>query len=112
MHALVTCKNEDDRIKNEGARVFTIFSHYKSMGIFLDAQGLVRDVMDVLVTSKYEEDQNEGARVFTSFYPLLPYGSYPFPWKPEFQSDLAQNQMQPFFFYLFPALVLRAGLDF
>ena len=23
MHVLVTCKNEDDRIKNEGARVFT-----------------------------------------------------------------------------------------
>ena len=23
MHALTTCKNEDDRIKNEGARVFT-----------------------------------------------------------------------------------------
>ena len=25
MHALVTCKNEDDRYKNEGARVFTRF---------------------------------------------------------------------------------------
>ena len=25
MHVLVTCKNEDDRFKNEGARVFTIF---------------------------------------------------------------------------------------
>ena len=25
MHVLVTCKNEDDRIKNEGARVFTRF---------------------------------------------------------------------------------------
>ena len=23
MHVLVTCKNEDDRFKNEGARVFT-----------------------------------------------------------------------------------------
>ena len=47
------------------------FSHYKSMGIFPDAQGqltpqslvrsgknfeLVQDVMDVLVTCKYEED--------------------------------------------------------
>ena len=58
------------------------FSHYKSMGIFPDAQGqltpwsnltefrLVRDVMDVLVTCKYEEDQikNEGARVVTTLY--------------------------------------------
>ena len=33
---------------------------------------LVRDVIDVLVTWKYEEDQikNEGARVATSFFPL------------------------------------------
>ena len=33
MHVLLTCKNEVDQIKNEGARVF------KSMGIFPDAQG-------------------------------------------------------------------------
>ena len=62
------------------------FSHYKSMGIFPDAQGqltpqslvrkwpnfeLFRDVMYVLVTCKYEEDpiKNEGARVFTTFSP-------------------------------------------
>ena len=33
---------------------------------------LVRDVMDVLVTCKYEEDliKNEGARVDTTFSPL------------------------------------------
>ena len=63
------------------------FSHYKSMGIFQDAQGqltpqslvesgpnsnLVRDIMVVLVTCKYEEDtiKNEGARVDTTFFPL------------------------------------------
>ena len=54
------------------------FYHYKSMGIFPDAQGqlspqsLVPDVMDVLVTCKYEEDpiKNEGARVDTTFSPL------------------------------------------
>ena len=60
---------------------------------------LVRDIMDVLVTCKYEEDpiKNEGARVLTTFSPLYkPYGSYPLPWTPEFRSDLAQNQMQPF----------------
>ena len=61
------------------------FSHYKSMGIFPDAQGqltpqsfgpiwsnfeLVRDFMVVLVTCKYEEDpiKNEGARVVTTIY--------------------------------------------
>ena len=63
------------------------FSHYKSMGIFQDAQGqltpqslvksgpnsnLSRDIMVVLVTCKYEEDpiKNEGTSVFTTFSPL------------------------------------------
>ena len=29
---LITCKNEEDSIKNEGARVTTTFPHYMSMG--------------------------------------------------------------------------------
>ena len=61
------------------------FSNYKSMGIFSRRSRaansavlgpiwpnfeLVRDVMDVLVTCKYEEDpiKNEGARVVTTLY--------------------------------------------
>ena len=60
------------------------FSHYKSMGIFPDAQAansavlspiwpnfeFVRDVMHVLITCKYEEVpiKNEGARVDTTLY--------------------------------------------
>ena len=39
MVVLVTCKNEEDPMKNKGARVATIFFHYKYMGIFPDAQG-------------------------------------------------------------------------
>ena len=40
MHVLDTCKNEEDPIKNEGAhKCSQDFSHYKSMGIFPDAQG-------------------------------------------------------------------------
>ena len=39
MHVRITCKKEEDSIKNEGARVNTTFSHYKSMGIFPYAQG-------------------------------------------------------------------------
>ena len=39
MHVLVTYKNEDDSYKNVGARLITTFSHFKSMGNFLDAQG-------------------------------------------------------------------------
>ena len=63
------------------------FSHYKSMGIFPDAQGqltpqsLVRSgrilnssemLWMFFVTCKYEEDpiKNEGARVVTTFSPL------------------------------------------
>ena len=51
------------------------FSHYKSMGIFPDAQGqltpqsLVRSGR-ILTSSEYEEDliKNEGARVVTTLY--------------------------------------------
>ena len=39
MHVLVTCKNEDDRIKNKELDCSQDFSHYKSIGIFPDAQG-------------------------------------------------------------------------
>ena len=87
MHVLVTCKNEANPIKNEGARVFTILLPLQVYGdfsrrsraanssvlgpIWLNFE-LVRDVMDVPVTCKYEEDpiKNEGARVFTTFSPL------------------------------------------
>ena len=36
---LVTSNLDDDLIKNERASMETAFSHYKSMGNFLDAQG-------------------------------------------------------------------------
>ena len=36
---LVTWKNEEDPLENEGTRLVTHFSHYKSMGIVLNAQG-------------------------------------------------------------------------
>ena len=39
MPVLVTINFDDDLIKNERASMETAFSHYKSMGIFLDAQG-------------------------------------------------------------------------
>ena len=60
------------------------FFHYKSMGIFPHPRAanssvlgpiwpnfeLVRDVINVLITCKYEEDpiKNEGARVVTTLY--------------------------------------------
>ena len=39
MHVLVTSNFADVSIKNERASMETPFSHYKSMGNFLDAQG-------------------------------------------------------------------------
>ena len=39
MPVLVTSNFDDDSIKNERANMETPFSHYKSMGNFLDAQG-------------------------------------------------------------------------
>ena len=87
MHILLTCKNDDDRIKNKELECSQDFSHYKAMGIFSRRSRaansavlspiwpnfeLVRDIMDVLFTSKYEDDpiKNEGRRVFTTFSPL------------------------------------------
>ena len=85
MYVLVTCKNEENLIKNADARVFTTFLPLKVYGDFsrrsraanstvlglnLPNFELVRDVMDVLVTCKYEEYpiKNEGARVVTTLY--------------------------------------------
>ena len=39
MLVLVTSNSDDDLIKNEQASMETPFSHYKSTGNFLDAQG-------------------------------------------------------------------------
>ena len=39
MPVLVTNNFDDDSIKNEQASMETLFSHYKAMGNFLDAQG-------------------------------------------------------------------------
>ena len=39
MPVLVTSNFDDDSIKNEQASMETPFSHYKSMGNYLDAQG-------------------------------------------------------------------------
>ena len=39
INVLNTCKYEEDRVKNEGARVANFVPLYKSMGIFQDALG-------------------------------------------------------------------------
>ena len=84
-HVLVSCKNEEVRIKNEGARVVTTFSSIVSLcGFFRHSTAanstvhgriranfiLVGNFIGVLVTCKNKEDpiKNEGARVLTTLY--------------------------------------------
>ena len=85
MYVLVACKNEEDPIKNEGARVFTRFLPLQVYGNFsIQSRAgnsavlgriwlkfeLVRDIMVVLLTCKNKEDpiNNKGARMFTTLY--------------------------------------------
>ena len=88
MVGLVTCNNEEDQLENEGNRVGSQrFSHYKSMGIFPNAQGqlthksfvgycLISNPSKILWLSllhaknKEEPIKNEGARVVIRFSPL------------------------------------------
>ena len=77
MVVLHTCKNEEDQIKNEDARVLTslyVFfrrsraANSKVSGGILPKFELIQAFIIVLVTCKNEEDpiKNEGARVLTS----------------------------------------------
>ena len=77
---------DDASIKNEWASMETPFSHYKSMGNFLNLKAansiisgpiwskfdFIRDFMYVLVTCKYKKDRikNNREKVETSFSPL------------------------------------------
>ena len=82
MDVLVTCKYEEDPIKNEGARVFTtLYSNFirraradnsKVVGGIWPKFELIQALMHVLVTCKNREDRIkiEEARVFTRFLPL------------------------------------------
>ena len=81
MHVLITCKNEEDPIKNRGASVPNII-HQFFRRARADNSGvgggiwpkfkLIQAFMHVLATCKNEDGRfkNEGARVFTRFLPL------------------------------------------
>ena len=83
MGVLVACKNEEDSIKKEGARVVTTlfidFSHAQGQLTPKSVMESCRNsnpfkllyVVD-LVTCKNKEDplENEGTRVVTTFLPL------------------------------------------
>ena len=85
MVVLHTCKNEEDPIKNEGARVLTRFfqtlkgaaNSEVSSGI-LPKFELIQAFMVVLIACKNKEDpiKNEGSRVLTRFSPLKVYGKF------------------------------------
>ena len=83
--SLIPARMKKIQLKMKALECSQDFSHYKSMGIFSRRSRavtsavlgpiwpnfeLLRDVMDILVTCKYEEDpiKNEGARVDTTLY--------------------------------------------
>ena len=82
MVVLLTSKNEEDLIKNEGARVLTrlyvVFFRRSRVANSIVSGGimpkfkLIQAFMVVLVTCKKEEDptKNESTRVLTGFSPL------------------------------------------
>ena len=78
---LVTCKNVEDPIKNEGARVFTLYIDFSDAQWQITPESVVGSGRNlnsfqlfthVLVTCKNEDDsiKNEGAIVVTTFFPL------------------------------------------
>ena len=71
MAVLVTCKNEEDPIKNDFFRRARADNSGVCGGIWPKFE-LIQAFMHVLYTCKNEDDQikNEGARVFTRFLPL------------------------------------------
>ena len=78
MVILVSCKNEEDPLKSKDARVaatqnIDFFKHSRAdnsavRGRIWSKFELIRDVIDVLVTSKNKEEpnKNEGASVATT----------------------------------------------
>ena len=78
---LVTCKNEEDPIKNEGARANKLIIQFFrcSRAAYSEVSGgippkfeLIQGFIVVLVTCKNEKDpiKNKGSRVLTRFSPL------------------------------------------
>ena len=81
MVVLHSCKNDENPIKNEGARVLTRLCRFfrrsraaksEVSGVILPNFELIKTFIVVLVTCKNEEDpiKNKGARVLTRFSPL------------------------------------------
>ena len=81
MYVLVTYKDIENQMKNEGARVDkTLYSYSLAQGQANSVAGgwmwpkikFIQTFMGVLVTCKNEEDpfKNEGARVVTTDLPL------------------------------------------
>ena len=65
MYVLVTYRDEENQMKNEGPRVVTTLFNLN----FRCSRAAIRDIMGLLVACKNEEDpiKNEGARVVTTF---------------------------------------------
>ena len=87
MYVIVTCKYEMDPIKNSQEKVAHHFSHYKSMGIFSDAQGQLTPLSVV-----------ESGRIFNSSE-LSCMSSLPASMKKIGQKNGREKVATPFFHY-------------
>ena len=82
MVVLVTYKNEEDPIKNEGARVVTTMLHYQFLSCSRAANSLIGDgimmkfklilafIVSLICNNKYDLFKIESTRVVTTFLPL------------------------------------------
>ena len=88
MHVFITCKKEEDPIKNEGALEWSqhyilILSCSREANSVVSSRiwwkfKLIQALIIVLGTCKNEDDpiKNEGAGVFTTFLSLQVYGDF------------------------------------
>ena len=77
MVVLVTCKNEEDPIQNDGVKMVTILKCARTANSIIGDRilkkvKLIQVFMVVLLSCKNEEDtfQIESTRVVTTFFPL------------------------------------------
>ena len=69
MHVLDTCKNEEVQLKMKALECSQDFSHYKSMGIFPDAQGQL--TQQSLVRSGRISNSSEMLSPFSLYFAQL-----------------------------------------
>ena len=80
MHVIITCKYENERMKNSREKVETPFFSIITLSVTMETSGwiwpnfkLIQALMYVIITCKYEMDPIKKSRekVETSFFPII-----------------------------------------